>query len=117
MISISFLMVGLVIRFAWYRRRPSILACAVFWTLMAIGCAIGPAWLLPGLLCNAAATLANGGYMPVYRKKYDWEPSGIHIRGKRSHRLQMLCDRFAGASIGDFLIFGAMIIQFAYHML
>ncbi len=63
-------------------------------------------WWLPGLGCNAAATIANGGFMPVF----DMEATGgMHIQGTPDAALQFLCDQYWGASIGDFFLIVAFI--------
>lgn len=82
---------------------PSVYSAGVFWVCIIFGQVIfGNYLLVPGMTCNAAAMLANDGFMPVYGS--DVPNPGIHIVGTSDAALQFLCDRFAGFSVGDFLL-------------
>ncbi len=54
-----------------------------------------------GALMNAAAVLANGGYMPVLGKE---SAHGLWIPLEESHRLTALVDRYGGFSLGDIIL-------------
>lgn len=54
-----------------------------------------------GGLGNAAATIANGGYMPVLGKT---EATSLWVPLTDASRLRWLCDIYAGASLGDIFI-------------
>ena len=111
----------------WWEVHPGIIPCAAFWTV-AISF-FGRLWIndrgalqvarsimMLGFLSNAAATLANGGYMPVLGRS---EPSGsVWIPLTEATRLPALCDRYAaGASIGDFAIALGMVIGVAIEIM
>ena len=90
---------------------PSFLLCVVFWSLLSTGNFMQRNyWLLPGTGCNAAATLANDGFMPVYGQPVT--PGGTHIMGTPEASLQFLCDIYAGFSIGDFLLVAGIVLTF-----
>lgn len=59
-----------------------------------------------GSLGNAAATLANGGYMPVLGKA---EPTSVWVPLTDESRLRWLCDIYGGASLGDGLILAGIV--------
>jgi hypothetical protein len=108
-VGLAFTVVGILLRIRM-RRRTSMVICARFWLAMLVGIVLlQNYWLVPGLLCNAAATLANEGTMPVFNCADTIKLTGFHVRGQPNHRLQCLCDKYAGASIGDFLILGALV--------
>jgi hypothetical protein len=58
---------------------------------------------------NAAVMLANGGWMPVFDKTTPAQ--GVWRPAEASDRLLFLADRFAGFSLGDFLILGSTLIK------
>lgn len=92
------------------RRKISMVTCAIFWITVIIAMMIfGNHWMVPGMLCNAAAILANKGTMPVFTASEEVQFTGIHVRGRPEHRLQWLCDRSTGISIGDVLLTGGLV--------
>lgn len=91
---------------------PNVLCCIGFWAVVL--------WLnrprkqsqqtflvFVGSAFNAVATIANGGKMPVIGKY--GSPVSVWRAARPSDHLLILCDRFAGFSIGDMLI-GAWLI-------
>jgi len=61
-----------------------------------------------GAACNAVATIANGGKMPVLGKY--GSPVSVWRAARHGDHLLILCDRFGGFSIGDVLIGGSFIL-------
>lgn len=98
---------------AW-RPDPSPWTCAIFWsagigglllrTLGArtVGSILWRGIVLVGASANALVTLANGGVMPV--QDASARVYGLWVPAHDGHRLLWLADRYAGASIGDFII-------------
>ena len=95
-------------RLIW-QQSPGPWACLLFWvvttTFWALRMSTAPKqfrWphglMLLGTAGNAAATLANGGFMPVLGKA---EASSLWIPLTNTSRLVRLCDIYAGASLGD----------------
>ena len=93
-------------RIIW-QMYPNLWCCIGFWCLVL--------WLnrperkslqtIPvfvGALCNAVATIANGGKMPVLGKY--GSPVSVWRAARLGDHVLILCDRFAGFSIGDVLI-------------
>jgi hypothetical protein len=60
-----------------------------------------------GAACNAVATIANGGKMPVLGEY--GSPVSVWRAARPGDHVLILCDRFGGFSIGDVLIGGAFI--------
>lgn len=82
---------------------PTIALCSVFWGCLICGNAFsGNLLFLPGMTCNAAAMIANGGVMPVYGQEGPF--TGWHVQGTEDMALQFLCDNVLGSSVGDFLL-------------
>lgn len=110
------LLAALTVRHVLLAYWPGLLTMSLFWGLLLLTLLIRGGsilFLFPGLLSNAIAVLANGGFMPVFGYgsiEYD----GFHIEGTPETAFPRLCDRFGGASIGDFLIFAAF-IAFIVH--
>jgi hypothetical protein len=103
-IIVFFLAICLRIAMSFF---PSLPLCCLFWATIATANILAAYYLwLPGLACNAAAMIANGGFMPVFGEKVT--PGGAHIQGTPDAALQILCDQFWGFSIGDFLLFAAL---------
>lgn len=112
-------MLALPFRILW-QYYPNIWCCCLFW-FVATGVQF---WGHPakyqevaivGLLCNAVVTIANGGKMPVIGWGSGtvlsvWRPA------QPGDRFLMLCDRFWGFSIGDFMIIAGMLLMF-FHWL
>jgi hypothetical protein len=61
-----------------------------------------------GAACNAVATIANGGRMPVLGKY--GSPVSVWRAARPGDHALILCDRFRGFSIGDVLIGAALIL-------
>lgn len=62
-----------------------------------------------GAVSNAIATIANGGKMPVLGK-WAGSPWSVWRPARPADHVLILCDRFAGWSIGDMLIGVALIL-------
>jgi hypothetical protein len=64
--------------------------------------------MIPGATCNAAAMIANGGFMP---SDYDMEHTGVYVAFGPDSNLPLLCDRlWGGSSLGDcFLLVGLIL--------
>lgn len=93
--------------FVW--TEPSLAVAILFWGVFLVSIiGVRNLYLLPGIGCNAVATLANGGAMPVFGVEAE-SLTGIHIPGGSDTQLAFLCDIFWGASIGDFLILCALV--------
>src|SRR5713226_4852996 len=85
---------------------PSLPLCCLFWAIFLTSNVLtANYYLLAGGACNAAATIANGGFMPVFGQE---TIGSLHIQGTPDTALQILCDRFWGCSIGDFLLIAAL---------
>lgn len=83
---------------------PTLFMCLVFWVSVVAAMILSRNyWIVPGLVCNAAVMLANGGVMPVYGQ--DGPFSGFHVQGTPDSSLQFLGDVLPGGfSVGDVLI-------------
>ena len=122
--SLPFLIVARV----YWQYHPGIWPCVLFWC---IALADEPLrWsemrsrrrLLYGLCCigalgNAAATIANGGHMPVLRAFMSADRVKLAEAGQSlwipltdTSRLQWLCDIYpGGCSLGDMFIFAGLL--------
>lgn len=101
---------------------PTTTACVFFWIIAIICCVsdvtrqeviYAKLWRIVagcGLICNAAVTIINGGFMPCLNCDH---PIGLWIQATDKHYLLALCDRFAGFSIGDIFIAAAWCIGLA----
>lgn len=101
----------------WWQLDPGIGTCLLFWLIALADDPLrwsemrqrrrwlyGVAFLgAPG---NAAATLANGDYMPVLGKA---EASSLWVPLTDASRLTWLCDIYHGASLGDMFIGAALL--------
>ena len=97
--------------------------CALFWGIAAasllLGSSVGPSLLLlgAGIACNAAVTLANGGFMPV---STHWKRKGparsLWVQRQGGQRLLFLADnfgnRFVRFSVGDVSLAIGLIVSF-----
>jgi hypothetical protein len=107
-------------RLLW-QRMPGLGTCALFWGIAAASLvfnwSVEPSQLLlgAGITCNAAVTLANGGFMPV---SAHWKGKGparsLWVQRQSGQRLLFLADnfgnRFVRFSVGDaFLAVGLII--------
>jgi len=112
-------------RLLW-QRMPGLGTCALFWGLAAVAVVLNwsfaPSQLLlaAGIACNAAVTLANGGFMPV---STHWKRRGparsLWVQRQSGQRLLILADnfgnRFVRFSIGDvFLVSGLILSLFGF---
>ncbi len=100
---------------------PGLSTCALFWGLAAadllLSWSVGPSQLVlgAGIACNAAVTLANGGFMPVSaRWKHKGPARSLWVQKQSGQRLLLLADnfgnRFVRFSVGDaFLAIGLSI--------
>jgi len=115
----------LAARLLW-QRMPGLGTCALFWGIAAaevlFSWSLGPSQLLlgAGIACNAAVTLANGGFMPV---STHWKGKGparsLWVQRQSGQRLLLLADnfgnRFVRFSVGDvFLAIGIVISFFGF---
>ena len=64
--------------------------------------------VLIGASCNAIATIANGGKMPVLGKY--GSPVSVWRAARPGDHLLILCDRFDGWSVGDILIGASLLL-------
>jgi hypothetical protein len=108
-------MIALLFRLIW-EWRPCLFTCLLFWVVAISGDfyylskhhALSEAsWRIPcivGGLFNALATLGNRGFMPVIGAKPGSFVS-VWVKADGSHRFLFFVDRYAGCSVGDFLIF------------
>jgi hypothetical protein len=112
-------------RMLW-QRMPGLGTCALFWGLAAAAVAVNwsvvPSQVLlgAGIACNAAVTLANGGFMPV---SAHWRGKGparsLWVQRQSGQRLLFLADnfgnRFIRFSVGDvFLAMGLIASLFGF---
>src|SRR5438132_13168729 len=109
-------------RLLW-QRMPGLGTCALFWGIAAaslfLGSSVGLSLLLlgAGIACNAAVTLANGGFMPV---SAHWRLKGparsLWVQRQSGQRLLFLADnfgnRFVRFSVGDVLLAIGLIMSF-----
>ena len=107
-------------RIAW-QRRPGLATCALFWStsflvlILAQWTLVASQFLLAaGILCNAAVTLANGGFMPVaVRRPIDPRARSLWVQRRSGQRLLFLADNFGNNtirfSIGDVLLLGGIV--------
>jgi len=65
---------------------------------------------LLGATLNATVILANGGFMPVVDETA--ETFNIWVVATDKHNLLFLADRFAGFSLGDFIILSSIALRF-----
>jgi hypothetical protein len=107
-----FWMLMLVLWAVYHFYSPTFLWCTVFWSYMFVGVLLrGQLLFVPGIASNALATLFNDGKMPVFGVT-EVTPGGVHVLGTPASALPFLCDRFAGASIGDFMLLAAILLEF-----
>jgi hypothetical protein len=99
-------MLIILARIIW-QMYPNLWCCIGFWTVVLWS--NRPAKKSPdtflvfvGSACNAVATIANGGRMPVLGKY--GSPVSVWRAARPGDHLLILCDRFGGFSIGDMLI-------------
>jgi hypothetical protein len=110
-------------RILW-QRWPGIVPCAVFWGLSAVVLVF--AWPLgvsqvtfgAGIACNAAVTLANGGYMPVAAHRRIAGPArSLWVQRQTGQHLLFLADNFGNRwirfSVGDVLLLAGIIVSVA----
>lgn len=57
-----------------------------------------------GSILNGIVTLLNGGRMPVLYAHSPFDQNSVWVLANTSHKLLLLCDRFAGWSLGDMFI-------------
>ena len=94
------------VRIIW-QMYPNLLCCIAFWAVVLWlnrPMKKSPKSLLVflGAACNAVATIANGGRMPVLGKY--GSPVSVWRAARPGDHFLILCDRFGGFSIGDVLI-------------
>jgi hypothetical protein len=110
-------MIVLALRVVW-QFLPNIYTCLLFWAVVFASLALDHSRepfryvRLIGVMMNALVTIANGGFMPCVGTNYSlisvWKPASL-----TPGRLLFLCDRFGGFSIGDFFIFGSLLLWLA----
>jgi hypothetical protein len=124
--------VSLIFRILW-QVWPNLGTCALFWAValfvhfrwppkgVGIGWRTFSVIAVPGILCNAAVTLANQGRMPVIG---DASLISVWVKaGDNGHtHLLFLCDRYnlggvAIASVGDFFIFAGAFAGLAVFLI
>jgi hypothetical protein len=108
---------NLICLFCWIMAQsmsatPPYWITCVFWCFVLTSIVLSFEWtkcfLLAGAVMNCATMLANGGAMPVLglikASHSVWRPA------LATDHLLFFADRFAGFSIGDFLIFTSMVV-------
>ncbi len=105
-------MLIILARIVW-QMYPNLWCCIGFWTVVLW--LNRPAKKSPytfllffGSACNALATIANGGRMPVLGRS--GSPVSVWRAARPGDHVLILCDRFGGFSIGDVLIGGSLIL-------
>ncbi len=108
-------------RLLW-QRNPGLATASLFWAtsmilIVIIGWTAAPSQYLltTGILCNAAVTLANGGFMPVAMHRRLASPArSLWVERTSSHRLLFLADNFGTPfmrfSIGDVLLASGLVL-------
>jgi len=125
-IGLFLLVIALVLRFAYWQLSPSVISATIFWVFAIWGGVFWilgeiwdekPGWVvgrsisLCGAICNAVVTIANNGFMPVESLEDSYS---LWVTATNQHHLLFLSDRFAGFSIGDFIIIGGLLVALAY---
>lgn len=67
-----------------------------------------------GAACNAVATIANGGRMPVLGKH--GSPVSVWRAARPGDHVLILCDRFSGFSLGDVLIGAGLVLLIGFWL-
>jgi len=112
----------LVARLLW-QRMPGLATCGLFWgtavATVLLDWSVGPSQLamVGGFVCNAAVTLANGGFMPV---SAHWKRQGparsLWVQRQSGQRLLFLADNFGNRlirfSVGDVFLAIGLILSF-----
>lgn len=108
----------LVLRILW-QCFPGIAACSAFWAyslifdLKNISKCKEPVRILGQFICffgacsNAIVTIVNKGFMPVTGGE---ETFSLWVKSTSEHKLMFLADIYNGFSIGDFILFGGMVV-------
>ena len=119
------ILAGIIIRFAYWQRHPSLLSASIFWGVILAGFIIigiaerssfkvlPRAGVISGAALNAVCILSNGGFMPTSGETSHsvWVTSN-----STTHNLLFLSDRYGGVSIGDFIIFGSLLMLLGYWL-
>ena len=121
MIWLAALAALLLARLLW-QRRPGLATCATFWGLAFVmivllgwtGALSGYVSFL-GIVCNAAVTLANGGFMPVNaRRLFRPGARSLWVERQSGQQLLFLADNFGTNfirfSVGDVLLFSGVLL-------
>lgn len=104
-VIIGLILTALASRIVW-SYGTGLFPCCLFWaTMLAFNLIFRQFFMLPGFLCNAAATIANGGFMP---SNTDLVHTGLYVALSPDSNLPFLCDIFWGCSLGDFLLFAGL---------
>lgn len=109
-------------RLLW-QRSPGLLTCGLFWAAAGVVIVLGWTWaasqgfLTTGLLCNAAVTLANGGYMPVASHRRMAGPArSVWVQRADGQHLLFLADNWGNRhirfSVGDTLLLAGIVMAF-----
>ena len=111
----------LAARLLW-QRRPSLATCGLFWVIAAVVITLGWTWdvsqgaFVLGVLCNAAVTLANGGFMPVAsHRKLAGPARSLWVQREDSQHLLFLGDNWGNNhirfSVGDTLLLIGIVLS------
>ena len=107
-----------------WQKRPGFATCFLFWVasfvvIVVLGWvdALSQYLLAAGIVCNAAVTLINGGFMPVAaHRKLSGPARSLWVQRTSSQRLTFLADNFGNNvfrfSIGDVLLLFGIILSF-----
>lgn len=115
----ALLFVAIGLRFGYWQWHPSLLSASLFWTVALTGLAlhvvtapsrhrvVARAAICLGASLNAVVVLANDGFMPVTSNHtYSvWVASN-----ETAQRLLFLSDKYAGFSVGDFVIISGFVV-------
>lgn len=94
--------------------QPSLVTCFLFW-ILAIAAQVGflfanhhveDVFSIVGASLNAIVTIANDGHMPVLGQAKNY---GIWVAIRPEHALLSLADIHHFCSVGDFVIFAAIV--------
>jgi hypothetical protein len=115
------------IRFLWWQESPGLFPCLVFWVclvcswiLLLIDSEHGSQFIrrslgLVGLLMNAAATISNGGFMPVVGETHG---RSLWVPATNEHSFLFFADytEMYGASLGDLYLTAGIIAGSVYWL-
>jgi hypothetical protein len=122
LLTLISLVVLLSARIIW-QGRPNELTCGLFWGVAAAVIVAGWTWdisqgfFVAGVACNAAVTLANGGFMPVASHRRLAGPArSVWVQREDAKHLLFLGDNWGNNhirfSVGDTLLLAGIVLTF-----